>query len=145
MPPERHPVLTWCSCPRSSHMEIWTLLLRALVGWTFFAQCLARQWIHVPRQFLEASERISIFLRAGVDLDPVVNSRPALRSCSMEKCVRSMLRFHGLLELMALGIWTLFHRPLYQTGTWSLSQDCVMREGSFRCFFAAFSDSPVGG
>ena len=26
-----------------------------------FAQCLARQWIHVPRQLLEASERISIF------------------------------------------------------------------------------------
>ena len=27
----------------------------------FFAQCLARQWVHVPRQLLEASERISIF------------------------------------------------------------------------------------
>ena len=103
----------------------------------FFAQCFGSTVIHVPRQFLEAIGRISIVRRGGVDSDPVVDSRPALPGCSMEKCARSMLRFHGLLESKALGIWTLFHQPLYRTSTWSLSQDS-MRMGHYRCFSVAF-------
>ena len=34
-------------------------------------------------------------------------------SCSMEKCTQLMLRLRGLLELIALGIWTLFLQPLH--------------------------------
>ena len=30
----------------------------------------------------------------------------------LEKCAQSLLRLRGLPELMALGIWTLFHEPL---------------------------------
>ena len=34
------------------------------------------------------------------------------QACSMEKEARSMLQLRGLSELMALGIWTLFHQTL---------------------------------
>ena len=51
-----------------------------------------------------------------VSSDPAVDSRPALvgffGSCSLEKCAQSLPRFRGLPELMALGIWTLFHQPI---------------------------------
>ena len=81
---------------------------------TLFAQYLARQWIQVHRLFLEAFGRISSVVFVKVNSDPAVNSRPALLgffgSCSLEKCAQSLLRFRGLPELVALGIWTLFSR-----------------------------------
>ena len=42
-----HTLSTSCLRPRSSHVEIWTLLSRPFRWPALFAQCLARQWIHV--------------------------------------------------------------------------------------------------
>ena len=58
------------------------------------------------------STKFHHFTRAGVDSDPVVDSRPALWGDfhvfrSMEKRAQSMLRLPGLPELIALEIWTL--------------------------------------
>ena len=61
-----------------------------------FAQCLARQWIHVLIELWVAFGRISSMFFVKESSDPAVDPRPALLgifpSCSMEKCVQSMLR-----------------------------------------------------
>ena len=86
-----------------------------------------------------------LFLRAGVDSDPVVDSRLALRGCSMEKCAQLMLRFHGFSSSWHLESGHYFISPLYQTDTWSLFQDCVMRKGIIRFFFSSiFRTLPSG-
>ena len=73
--------------------------------------------------------RISNIFFVKVSSDPAVVSRPALLgsfgSCSLEKCAQSLVRLRGLLELVALGIWTLFSRA--PSVTWQLFQDCMRR------------------
>ena len=66
---------------------------------SFREQCLARQSIHVLRQYL-AFGRISHMFHVAVDLNPVAWSPFSRR---MEKCAQQMLQSSVLLAMRALG------------------------------------------
>ena len=62
--------------PRRSHIEIWTLLLRSLVGRLF----LRNSWLGSGYMFLVTAR----FL-VNVSSDPVVDSRPALQTLVLQQ------------------------------------------------------------
>ena len=80
-------------------------------GLLFFPQYLTRQWLHVPRQFSVVVGRVfNIFFVKGSSV-PVVDSRPALVGCSMEKYAQSRLRLDCARSLH-LESGHYFHEPL---------------------------------
>ena len=72
---------------------------------TLLAQCLARQWIHVPVRSRVLLDVLLFYMK--VNSDPEVDSRPVLWRvilliCRMEKCAQVMLQLPGLPEPVAL-------------------------------------------
>ena len=56
-----------------------------------------------------------------------------------------MIRWRGLPELMAFGIWTLFHQPLASDRHVVAVSGLRDEGGHFHCFLAAFFGLPVRG